>query len=469
MRRIKTDFNTKTAVALFGTLFLLFYLFSPINHYLAKTIREGAWYCFSIPLLLGMILAMRCMKEKVFRVLLAYWGWILFTRMLNGDPTLSGSYSIILDLCLMLLLFAPGLLHKTDQRWKSFLVIAWIIVLFYFVLGCLSVYSASTDRFLLNPIDEYGIGYVSPYYEGRIEILSMQPNVAAGEFLIAFCFLIILFFQYRSVPIRILFFMAAIVDATVIALTLSRNGQTFFCAALGFTAAFAVFRRVKSRKKLIRILSFAAILAVVTLLSYQMFEPLRYGVWRLRENTAVQERVIETGNPVQASLAQNNGIEEYQADNRGYFESGRKDIFRSALKSLETEPKRLLIGSSYEHKMDISHEMIREWAHHFHNMFLEIINLFGVPGLLLVLYFYWLMLKKIWRMTCRKEADGIFDFPKQLLFVPVLVISGYYMLEAGLFTAMDYRSAAFFYVCGVLSGIEEEGNDLTGNAGLEEC
>jgi O-antigen ligase len=124
------------------------------------------------------------------------------------------------------------------------------------------------------------------------------------------------------------------------------------------------------------------------------------------------------------------------------------------------EPARLLIGSSYEHKMDISHELIREWAHHFHNMFLEIVNLFGIPGLLMVFWFYWLLLKAVWRTVI---LDGVPDRPKQLLFVPLLVISGYYMLEAGLFTAMDLRCAEFFFVCGMITAIDAECGLENGN------
>lgn len=449
----------KTVCAVFCTLFLIYYLFSPINHYLAETIREGVWYRFSAPLLLGMILCIRIRKRKAFWVLLSYWCWILITRVLNGDPALTGNLSILTELSLMMLLFAPGFLLGKEQRWRFFLAVSWLIVLFYFVLGTLTVYSAAADQFLLNPIDEYGIGYVSPYYKERIEILSMQPNIAAGEFLFSFCFLLILFFQYRSIPACIFFVLAGLVDAIVIALTISRNGQTFFSASLGMTAGYMLSRYIKTKRLSVRILSFFLSTLVVALIAYQVFEPLRYGVWLLRKETAsvTQEQVEKVPFPKQISSETSESVqtetEEYYGDNRGYLDSGRKQIFWSAVKSLEKQPVRLLIGCSYEHKMDISHELIWEWAHHFHNMFLEIINLFGIPGLLLVFWFYWLLMKAIWRVAF---LEGISDRPKQLLFIPILIISGYYMLEAGLFTEMDLRSAEFFFLSGTLMGIETE-------------
>ena len=467
--------DKKTACAAFCTLLLIYYLFSPINHYLAETIREGLWYRFSAPLLLGVILCMRTQKGKAFWVLLAYWGWILFTRVFNGDPALTGNLSVLTELSLMMLLFAPGFLLEKEKRWKFFLAVSWLIVLFYFVLGALTVYSAGADQFLLNPIDEYGIGYVSPYYKGRIEILSLQPNIAAGEFLFSFCFLIILFFQYRSLPLRLLLVIAGFVDAVVISLTISRNGQTFFCVAMGLAVGLLLYQRLNVKRLSIRLLAFFLSAIVIVLITYQVFEPLRYGVWLLRKETVsiMQEQVVNTPasetQPAQSSNSSQSTesaysfqteAEEYHPDSRNYLKSGRKQIFWSAVKSLEKEPVRLLIGCSYEHKMDISHELIREWAHHFHNMFLEIINLFGIPGLLFVFWFYWLLLKAIWRIAF---LGGIPDRPKQLLFIPILVISGYYMLEAGLFTAMDLRSAEFFFLSGILMGVETECKLKTGS------
>ena len=111
--------DKKTACAAFCTLLLIYYLFSPINHYLAETIREGLWYRFSAPLLLGVILCMRTQKGKAFWVLLAYWGWILLTRVFNGDPALTGNLSVLTELSLMMLLFAPGFLLEKEKRWKS--------------------------------------------------------------------------------------------------------------------------------------------------------------------------------------------------------------------------------------------------------------------------------------------------------------------------------------------------------------
>ena len=451
--------DKRTACAMFCIIFLIYYLLSPVNHYLAEAISEGVWYRFSAPLLLGVILCMQIRKGKAFWALLAYWCWVLLTRVLNGDPALTGNLSVLTKLSLMLLLFAPGFLLDKEQRWRFFLIVSWLIVLFYFVLGAMTVYSAAADQFLLNPIDEYGIGYVSPYYKERIEILSMQPNIAAGEFLFSFCFLIILSFQYKSVPARVFFVLAGLVDAIVIALTISRNGQTFFSAALGMTAGFMLFQHLKTKRLSVRILTFFLSTLVVALIAYQVFEPLRYGVWLLRKETASVTQVQAEKEPVprqqtlKASESVHDVTEEYHGDNREYLESGRKQIFWSALKSLEKEPIRLLIGCSYEHKMDVSHELIQEWAHHFHNMFLEIINLFGIPGLLLVLWFYWILMKAIWRIVF---LEGVSDCPKQLLFIPILVISGYYMLEAGLFTAMDLRSAEFFFLSGTLMGVETE-------------
>ena len=143
----------------------------------------------------------------------------------------------------------------------------------------------------------------------------------------------------------------------------------------------------------------------------------------------------------------------YSADNRGYLESGRKEIYWSALKSLQMEPKRLLIGSGYYHVMDISHTLIREQAKHFHNTFLQVVNEFGLIGLALVIWFFLWTMKCAFRLIFEPEGDP--SVGNQMLVLLPLALMGFFMLEVGIFKIVDmanFNFTFYYFACGMLAG-----------------
>ena len=164
-----------------------------------------------------------------------------------------------------------------------------------------------------------------------------------------------------------------------------------------------------------------------------------------------------TEKPVSSETEAVTAGEVYQADSRDYLESGRKQIFWSALKSLQIEPRRLLVGSSYDHVMDISHQLIREQAKHFHNTFLQVINEFGILGLLLVLWFYFRILFHVYSLGM--VPNTAVSAGDQMLMIVPLMLMFYYMLEVGIFKIVDManiRNTVFFFACGMLTGIARD-------------
>jgi O-antigen ligase len=208
---------------------------------------------------------------------------------------------------------------------------------------------------------------------------------------------------------------------------------------------------------------------LVTFASYQLFEPIRYGIWKASQTVQpVGTDDIsrpETSPAVQAeqinedSLSNEKNMSDpdsgYHPDARDYLKSGRKQIFWSALKSLQLEPKRLLIGSGYYHVMDISHQLISEQAKHFHNTFLQVINEFGIIGLVLVLWFYWRILLAVFHLTIT-PTEAVSASNQMLILVPLMLIF-YFMLEVGIFAIIDManiRNTVFYFTCGMLIGYD---------------
>ena len=119
------------------------------------------------------------------------------------------------------------------------------------------------------------------------------------------------------------------------------------------------------------------------------------------------------------------------------------------------EPKRLLIGSGYYHVMDISHILIKEQAKHFHNTFLQVVNEFGIVGLVLVVWFYLRILKCSFFIVFLTESSTA---EKTLVLLPIALMF-YYMLEVGIFKIVDtadFRNTFFFFICGMLAGTARE-------------
>ena len=169
-------------------------------------------------------------------------------------------------------------------------------------------------------------------------------------------------------------------------------------------------------------------------------------------------QTLSSGNPgygqtalSSAGTQTHNAEESFRRDDRSYLESGRKEIYWSALKSLQMEPRRLLLGSSWEHLMDCSHELIREQVVHFHNDFLQALNLVGLPGFALLLLFFFFMAKT--GFTILLDAGNRFALCEKMLVVPVAVFFIYVMLECVLTREyLDFRSLMFYLLCGFMTG-----------------
>ena len=449
-------------------------MLSLVHQYLFSSLTGTIVYGFLIPGLFGVAVYKGVWRRgRELQIMCIYWGWLLITRVINGDHALTESLDPMLSACQMILVFLPGFLLPEKERSRLLPVLAAGVSLFYLALGAASVYVGVTHRELINPLDGYWIGFVMK--EMRIELLGLHPNIAGAHFMIAFCMSLYLLFRFRHPAVRIFAAVAAATDVVVIAQTVSRNAQTCLCAAVGLAVGICIISKMNHPGKPLRIIVLCASALACALLFYQCFEPIRYGLWAIysAEETegsaqsanpasAEGERLVlqtlSSGNPgygqtalSSAGTQTHNAEESFRRDDRSYLESGRKEIYWSALKSLQMEPRRLLLGSSWEHLMDCSHELIREQVVHFHNDFLQALNLVGLPGFALLLLFFFFMAKT--GFTILLDAGNRFALCEKMLVVPVAVFFIYVMLECVLTREyLDFRSLMFYLLCGFMTG-----------------
>ena len=113
---------------------------------------------------------------------------------------------------------------------------------------------------------------------------------------------------------------------------------------------------------------------------------------------------------------------------------------------------RLVTGSSKEKVTDISNELNVLPGFkivHYHNMFLNILMLTGIPGFIIAIVFLYVLIKKMIILFFSIDTDA--SLAKKTLVLP---LTGYILygatLEVLLFTEADIRSFAFFLIAGVL-------------------
>ena len=468
LRQNKSLMNRRMIFSVVAGLIMLFFLFGRLNHYLFISLYESNYYRLGIPAMVAVYCAVRGFRDGTeMKILILYMIWAVISRILNGDRFLLIEGDYLIDLSTMILLLAPGILLRGQSREKLFSTAAAIIVVFHLIMAIICIYTAVTRTFLENPIDFWGIGYPN-LSENRLYFLSYQWNETAGLFVIAFGLSLMLLFRTKNRFVRAGLLAAAFADFVVVGLTVSRNGQTCVSLIIGLIFGILAVDHLSEIEYWKRIAVFLAACVVGTVLIYQLFEPVRYGIWRFyqRQEIIVNADLDSTDSNVSfgARSADNEGAEdsaifsyEYSADNRAYLKSGRKEIFWSALKSLQLEPKRLLIGSGYYHVMDISHSLIHEQAKHFHNTFLQVVNEFGLIGLGVVIWFHVRMLICSYQVIF-KAGKRIPIVEKMFVLLP-LSLMFYYTLEVGIFKIVDradFRNTFFFFVCGMLVGVLRE-------------
>lgn len=456
----RTNRRILFSVGVFG-IFLYYLVLLNCNHYLAAEMYSGILWRISVPAMFGIYLAVRGFRDGTeIRILIFFWLWILVVYFLNGDHTLSEYADYYIDMSAIVLMFAPGILLCGKKRETYFEISCILIAFISFILSLICIYCAIHQTSILNPIDQYSIRYGS-YPEGwRITVFNAHPNITAGQFLISLSASLWLILYRKNPVLRFVLSVNAVLSFITIALTLSRNGQTISGIILGLFVGILVLEKIKSRGLSIRIISLILSVIIIAIATYNLNEPIRFIIWKSSTslNSTVAVETSSSFTSVSAKpLAFNSSLSsesEYRSDERGYFESGRKEIFWSAIKSLELEPKRLLIGSSGSDVMRISNHLIREQASHFHNVFLQVVNEYGLLGLALVTWFFFLLSHHGLRMLL--SSDGRFRPDDKMLTVPVLGFILYYQLECGIFTYLDYRAVFFFLVSGVMTGCYKE-------------
>lgn len=455
--------------SLFAAFYYLIFLYCIVEQRYFGSIYQTALFRIVIVLLVVSYFILYSFQGGIELHLLAlYCLWVVVTRIVHGEALERWEYLIEMEL--MLVWFIPGILLRGKERDRYYNWLSWITIVFFAVLGLLCIIVAVTRNPIVNPLSGYKIQFSDSSKLQRILFLTFHPNGTGGLYLIAFSLSLTQIFRTRMIGWRILAAFSALTDFIVIALTVSRNAQTFASVVLGIMAGiYGLSRLKKGQKTAVRVAVLVGVAAIVLIASYRLYEPIRKGLWQIHKQI---EEVSDTSlNPtgsephfsawgelrtLSASDSASSGEEEYKEDSRDYLETGRIEIWWSALKSLQLDPFRLLFGSPMDDVMDISHSLIKEQVDDFHNCFLQVANEFGLPALILVLAFFLkAFVNGVAVVVGQVPVCRLHD---QMLVLPVIAMMGFNMLETKSFILSDFTSMFFFFACGMLTGVYREGH-----------
>ena len=253
--------------------------------------------------------------------------------------------------------------------------------------------------------------------------------------------------------------LAAVLNYVILGMTFSRNGMLAFSVCFGLLIVIFVLQKLSQRKLGAKLLVTAALLAVFAPAAYLSFGATATAMNRISGALVRIEPQETEAMPVQSdadfavpdpAAAEDN----MYIDKRGFEDSGRIAIFKSIIPTMQQEPLRLLRGCLCLDVMKISNTVLPKVKPHFHNTFLQLFCLTGLPGLVLILAFCALLAVRILRLFFS-------DAPIDIKALTLILIGSfmYNLLEVSLFVAADTRAFTAYIVAGAVLACSYEAEE----------
>ncbi len=436
---------------------LFFHMLWYVNFYLAESLA-GTYFTYLIPVLTAFYLYFRGLRDgPEILITLLFSLWLLITRALNGDPTLvREGYLVIYSLMMTIFLSVGPVLSKSGRR-TCLNVVSAAAGVFFFALSLLGLYAFITRTSVINPLTEaVTTPVIRKSAKGfvRLMLLGVNPNTTALWFYLSACLMAYQFFACRNKWWRVPILVCALADHLMVAACGSRNVKLAFALSFALLLCVVAARELREKSRGLRALAATLILLAAVPIGYLSFDAAALAMGRL---SAAQEEKLEAApqsaraedraspRPLSAEDRESRPEPLSAADPRGVFEdSGRLKIYRAALESLRQQPQRLWKGCLFEERMSVADEVLKRQFPSFHNTFLDVLNLTGIPGLLLLLGFLILLLRRCVLLLFSPSAP----VAEKLLVLPIVGALEYGMLEPLWFFCYDFRALLVFLLAG---------------------
>ena len=449
-------------------------------------------YCLWIPILLLPALLPRLRGEKTeLKLMLLFAGWVILTRILcwnvkelieqlrSGDFSFSADALLIASSVVTYVPLASCLILRGRDRDRFLNRIAIVSVSFSTIVGLICLYGVLYKTDMLTPFRER---YLCMFKSARLYPLGQNPNVGCMWFFLGFFYTAYLFCCTKKRTCRAVLVFAAFLNYLMLAMTFSRNGKLSFSVCTGLLVLVLVLRRLSPKTVGKKLLCTVLVLGLTVPLAYGSFRLAASGVESAssamiqhRNNAQTQPEgetngagTEMTGSAYHAAPAvlrekgsahadaQARTVSQilrtddgqpfaYDEDDRGFRDSGRIPVYKSAIYTLQQDPIRLLIGCRGADVMKYSDEVLPVPMPHFHNAFLQVLCTTGVVGLVLVLIFCVLLGRRVIRVLYSDAPVTV-----SILALMLVGIFSYYLLESGLFLSSNIVCFTAYIAAGVV-------------------
>lgn len=326
------------------------------------------------------------------------------------------------------------------------------VIAYYSMLALVCLYSVLFRKGILNPMTGDPLCEFMDIF--RLTIFTKNPNECTMWFFLAFYLIVYQVFRQKSWWLRLPLLLAAVLNYIILGRTFSRNGMLAFSVCFGLLIVILALSKLPLRKLGTKLLVTLTLLVVFAPAAYLSFGATATAMNRI-SGALVQVSVQEVeGMPAESGLGPAEEQDNMYIDDRGFGDSGRIAIFKSIIPTMQQEPLRLLRGRLCLDVMKISNTVLPKIKPHFHNTFLQLFCLTGLPGLVLILAFCALLAVRILRLFF---SDAPIDI-KAL----TLILNGsfmYNLLEVSLFVAADTRAFMAYIVAGAVLACSYEAEE----------
>ena len=429
-------------------------VFAAMVFFMVKEIDRDLWYqlylgyfIYLAPVLIAFSLYFKGLRGAVeVRLYMFYCLWLLISRLLNGDIFLSSDIVTVLDIgmgCAFLTacLSLDGRERQRYLDWLSILFAGYITF-----MSLLSMYGVLLRRELFVPFTG---GYMVSFADSisRLGLFLTHPNESAMWFFISFFLLLYLFVRKKNVLWRIAMVLGAALNYLALTATFSRNTELAFSGCAALLLALWLHKRLgleKTGKKLICTL---AVVCVALPLIYLSFTATAAGIRTASDAlvSATAEQQESSGEETAETASTVETTESTYVDDRGLDDSFRFKIFSTISPTIRSNPLSLLIGDLSRDMMDVPAKELGAAVSHYHNSYLQVLGLTGLPGLGLILAFTVLLVIKIVRLYFSRG-------PLSMKILSMVLVGSftYNLLETSLFVWMELRGVIFYILAGAL-------------------
>ena len=439
----------------------------------------------------GVYLSRRFFSDGREMCVVLLWAvWCLLSRWLNRDFYLMIDSGMIANALLTVLFLSLGL--QLDAVWRErFLRALTVVYAGFFLLAALAaIFVALTDTYLHIPPENIWITVLQENSLTTINLLSTVRLMTAERLYIAWALLLLQCFRARRAFARILLLLSMLILHFGISFCYSRTVQICFSLSCGMLAFLLCWRRLQARRGFSRLGVAILLLFVFAFAAFKSF-PLfnrftselhsiiapRFQQYYTSRNThplntedfglilpqeSITDAVSEAAPSSTGAAAAGSHFIDQRKIVGNFTLSERTYIWKSIVPRLRECPSILLRGQSSKQMMVYQNKYINtlEYKTHMHNMYLQTLMLLGLPGLLAVLVWTVLLVRKMLRCFFgRRESVPL---RAALYSIPLAAVFVFNLLEINIFAGLDISGLVFFLLAGLfLAEVRELPADQT--------